>query len=491
MTIRVVCPQCAKVLQAPDAAAGKRARCAACQTPLVVPVPAPAQPVAAKPAAASPIAKPAPVAKPAAIVKPSPAVKPAPLDDDEYRVATVGPVSRAAPAAPRPMGAAVPQPARPQPLPAGSPAAASPRIETPRPAAAAAGKPNVRGASSVGRPWWREYAYVLFAAALLPLVLSTVWAADDLSARIERTAEANPEAFNEIEDLASLCAKLPDGRFLGAHLPRDTWLHWFYAAISAGAFLGLVLLAFDHRQANPLTVALVALGTATAGIFLLICMQYLAEATQGVWIRGRGWGILVFFVMKLIGFSYHAAEDPENGFLLSFFGFTVGVGLCEELVKALPVVLRARSGSKFTWRAAVMWGLASGIGFGVGEGIMYSSRYYNGLQGGEIYVVRFVSCVALHAVWTAAVSMLIWKSQEEFQTENGWGEVIGALVIAQGVPMVLHGLYDTMLKRDMQVWALAVAAASFVWLAYLVETVRRDEQDAPVPQRPALRSVRA
>jgi hypothetical protein len=46
----------------------------------------------------------------------------------------------------------------------------------------------------------------------------------------------------------------------------------------------------------------------------------------------------------------------------------------------------------------LLWGMASGIGFGIAEGIMYSGRYYNGVAGADIHYVRFLSCVALHAI---------------------------------------------------------------------------------------------
>lgn len=40
--------------------------------------------------------------------------------------------------------------------------------------------------------------------------------------------------------------------------------------------------------------------------------------------------------------------------------------------------------------------------------------------------------------------------------------------------MALHGLYDTLLKREHEFRALAVAAIRFGWLAILVERARRD-----------------
>jgi len=53
----------------------------------------------------------------------------------------------------------------------------------------------------------------------------------------------------------------------------------------------------------------------------------------------------------------------------------------------------------------------------------------------------------------------------------------------QGIPMVLHGLYDTLLKREMNAWALVAAVASFAWLAFLVSRSRAsDPEPAPYVQ---------
>ncbi|HEY4313384.1 MAG TPA: PrsW family glutamic-type intramembrane protease [Pirellulales bacterium] len=331
----------------------------------------------------------------------------------------------------------------------------------------------------------RDYVYLVFALALLPLGWSIISPENDIQERLTRTIEANPDVFSaESADLdsSSFFDRLPGGRFEGAHLPHSTWVHWIYGLISAAIFLGIIIVAFERGQSTPVSIALVGLCTATAGIVLLLTVQFMAQATQGVWLPGRGVGMLVFLVMKLIGFSYNAAEDPENGFLLSFFGYTIGVGLCEELTKALPVIIRCRNGNPFTWRAAVMWGLASDVGFGVAEGIMYSAQYYNGIQSGEIYLVRFVSCVALHAVWSASVALLIWTNAEKFEGDLDWPDLAIAALTVLAVPMVLHGLYDTMLKKDMNLLALATAAASFVVLALLVEYTRR-QQETPEPRR--------
>ena len=46
-----------------------------------------------------------------------------------------------------------------------------------------------------------------------------------------------------------------------------------------------------------------------------------------------------------------------------------------------------------------------------------------------------------------------------------------------GVPMILHGLYDTLLKKDMHMYALLSAIASFAYLAFLIEWAKRREDE--------------
>ncbi len=197
---------------------------------------------------------------------------------------------------------------------------------------------------------------------------------------------------------------------------------------------------------------------------------------MGFNIGGRG-AILLLFI-KFIGFSYSAALDSHNGFGASFFGFTCGVGFCEELCKILPLVWHFRNKATLDWRGAMIWGLASGIGFGVSEGITYSSDFYNGVSGVDLYVVRFVSCVALHAFWAAASGIVLYERQQTIQGPLSWYEFLPPLLTILAVPMVLHGLYDTLLKRDMGILAFVAAAASFGWLAFQIEKARRLERVA-------------
>jgi RsiW-degrading membrane proteinase PrsW (M82 family) len=161
-------------------------------------------------------------------------------------------------------------------------------------------------------------------------------------------------------------------------------------------------------------------------------------------------------------------------------GFTFGVGLCEELCKAIPLLwLMRKRPEQATWRGACVWGLASGVGFGVAEGVMYSGRYYNGMLGGDIYLVRFASCVALHAVWSASAAIMLYMHRDKLANAPGTSALIGYGLLYAGVPIIFHGLYDTLLKKDHSLIALGIALASFAYLAALIEWSQRkgDPQD--------------
>jgi RsiW-degrading membrane proteinase PrsW (M82 family) len=302
----------------------------------------------------------------------------------------------------------------------------------------------------------RWLVYALFFSTLIPLGINGLMADEfDLAERINETlqqADENgvQEKIQIEEGVAitrdSLIAALPGGRLHGALLAHDSWVHWVFAGTSGIGFTVLLLMRF-HRYRGALGGAVTgAIFTATIGIVLLLGLQWAAVASQGVWVRGRGFLVLLFYIVKSIGFSYRCAVDEGNGFMSSFMGFTLGVGICEELCKILPVIVYLRASGKSSWQGACLVGLASGVGFGVSEGIMYSSSYYNGISGGEIYLVRFISCVALHAVWTGAGVILLFGDQDFVHSGAEGSDMLSTWALTLGVSIVLHGLYDTLLK---------------------------------------------
>jgi RsiW-degrading membrane proteinase PrsW (M82 family) len=285
--------------------------------------------------------------------------------------------------------------------------------------------------------------------------------------------------------LNDLIARLPGGRIEGAWLPRKTFVHWAYALLAAGAFLGMALFLFPGETGQAGQLLAIGLFTATVGILLLLLAQVLAEWTQSRILIGRNVILLLlFWIAWAIGFSYRAALDPDISFVPSFLGFTFGVGFCEEVCKLLPLLWRYRVTGPLPWRTACTWGFVSGAGFGVSEGILYSADFYNGIASGDVYLVRFVSCVALHGIWTASAALFLHRFQAILQAEFAWYEYIPRALFFVSIPMILHGLYDTFLKRDMGLLALVTALVSFAWFAWSVERTRaRDEAGQVVPGR--------
>jgi RsiW-degrading membrane proteinase PrsW (M82 family) len=322
-------------------------------------------------------------------------------------------------------------------------------------------------------------AAIIIGLALIPLFVDLVGGRDDLDARFKRTVEADPDLRQRIIDAnprtwKEVLVQLPGRRIEGAHLAVDTKRHWIYAALSAIGFLVLAVVLFPGGRSGPMWPVLVAAFTGTVGVALLLMFQVFAAWSQEVATVNP-----IMLIVKMIGHSYRAAFDRNTGFMMSLAGFTFGVGLCEELLKSLPVFWHFRRRAAMDWRGALLWGIASGVGFGVAEGIFYSADFYNGLYGGTTYMVRFISCVALHSVWTAAVALTIWEDQEAIFHADSWLEIAGTLPGILFVPMVLHALYDTLLKRGPASLAIFVALASVAWLWRRLAVAREKERLDP------------
>jgi RsiW-degrading membrane proteinase PrsW (M82 family) len=468
MTFSVIC-ECGKTLKAPPEMAGKRARCPNCKAIVHVPAAEPVMPV---------------------FEAAEPSFSPPPAEEAGYALSSEPPPRPVRPERPVPVGI---DPRRPtdlhrageRPLARTASPKAPPRQHAG--AAISAARPALAVPRSSGRWYW------LFALTLVPLACSLLASDSDINQRIERTVEAHPEVLMKLAQTddggmtkESLLDALPDGRLDDAHLSHRSWMHWLYAGLATAFFGALLMFLFDRGEATFGELALVGLATGTVGIILLISFQFVAGFTQNFWLSGRSVIVILFYIIKFIGFSYQAASDPSNGFLLSFLGFTLGVGLCEEFIKALPLYIKVRDGDDLSWRKALVWGLASGVGFGIAEGIMYSSDFYNGIATWGIYPVRFISCVALHALWTGSVALMLWHNQEVASGELDSCDWFLGLLKVQSVPMLLHGLYDTLLKRDMNALALLTAVASFGWFVFLMIKSHAADPEPERPERTAL-----
>jgi RsiW-degrading membrane proteinase PrsW (M82 family) len=323
--------------------------------------------------------------------------------------------------------------------------------------------------------------YLLFVLTLLPLAIHLVYERDDLRERLTQTVQHHPEIGRQLgkgteaDELSpdALLDLLPEHRVEGAYLPRDTWAHWFFGGLALVCALGVVGLLFDRREAKLWHLPAASLFTSTFGIAFLWAIQFLAVLAPSVKVfafrLSRLLAVLVL-LLWLILWMYQLSLDPAEPFPLSLLGFTLGVALCEETVKSLPVWINLRSRSPVrSWQAACIWGLCSGIGYGIAEAIQYSAAYYNGYEPGSIYAVRFISCVALHAIWGGIVSISLFSQAE--LASPGWefSDWFARCALVYFPAMFLHGLYDTCLTHDLPGAALATAVASFGVFAGLIE----------------------
>lgn len=332
-------------------------------------------------------------------------------------------------------------------------------------------------------PW--EYAYWLLALAFFPLAISLAQPDDNIKQRFEKALEDNPDVKKRLDEEKSrreenwerpLTVDEVINAFPGkkldkqAFLPRDSTTHYLYALISTGVFLGLFFCFFTPGTAKPWQLLLVGLFTGTFGIAGMLIFH--------------GFGIFTL----LVSVGLQNKEPTLSDFLATWAGFTFGVGLIEEACKIAPLFVLLLCKKSISWRTAVLWGLASGVGFGVNEGILYSENLYNGIASSMHYVVRFVSCVALHAIWSASAGMSLYHTQDLINQFTEWYEKLVVMLRVLIVVMFLHGLFDALLTREMKAPALMVAAASIIWLGWQIESTRRKEMTAaePAPALPPL-----
>ncbi len=144
----------------------------------------------------------------------------------------------------------------------------------------------------------------------------------------------------------------------------------------------------------------------------------------------------------------------------------VFIGFPEELTKALVLFAIWRfAGPLPTLRAFLFYGLLSGLGFGIKEGVGYQLGPYaaeatkTGAFAGFYLesVLRLTSLPFFHAVWTGIAAYLIWFAARIPSARAG------LIVLALVIPATYHGLYDAFVDR-WPIAALVVVGLSIVSL---------------------------
>jgi len=332
---------------------------------------------------------------------------------------------------------------------------------------------------------FRGSLYFVFLFGLAPLAYDTIQgkgestitrlekAIDDLApeprSRARRVLEDAKEGRASVSDVLEF---LPRKKLKDAWLPRDSDLHYYLGGVVAIGYMFLLGLCMPRGFTRLPLMLIVAAFTGTFGMTILMVVQLLALSGAG-WLLAGPFGIIIW----LVGISYRMALNPDSPFLPCLLGHTFGVGLCEEIVKALPVFIIFMGRKRLRWHECCALGMASGVGFGIAEGIHFAGEIYNGLCPMDIYFVRFLSCVTLHAVLCGSAALLLHRFQKLTQVRLTLWDGFCRMFILVSIPMVLHGLYDTLLEKEINGLALTVALFCFGWLTLMIETARDKEGD--------------
>ncbi|MBW4515184.1 MAG: PrsW family intramembrane metalloprotease [Timaviella obliquedivisa GSE-PSE-MK23-08B] len=203
-----------------------------------------------------------------------------------------------------------------------------------------------------------------------------------------------------------------------ATLTQTTWLLGIYYASILGVVLHHLIQPPQFSWSNTLKCLLF---TAFIGIPILLVFQRIPPFTE------------LYEVSKL-------------GFVHRLLGSIFGVGLLEEVCKALPVYfLLLRQQKLSDPHSAAFYGSMSGLGFAIAEGAAYSIRYAFGLTAGNLgfgsYVaantIRFVSLPLFHAVLAGIVGYFMGLAAINRSRQG----IILTLGIA--IAATLHGIYNT------------------------------------------------
>jgi RsiW-degrading membrane proteinase PrsW (M82 family) len=131
----------------------------------------------------------------------------------------------------------------------------------------------------------------------------------------------------------------------------------------------------------------------------------------------------------------------SSNFLSRALGMFFAVGINEEICKAAIIFwLVKRPGSILAPQTVVFYGMISGLGFGIYEGVSYQQTI-NREQGVDaayfLNIARLTSLPFLHAIWTGIAAYFI--SFSALVPKKKYGLWILAIV----TPATLHAIYNT------------------------------------------------
>ena len=202
--------------------------------------------------------------------------------------------------------------------------------------------------------------------------------------------------------------------------------------------------------------------------------------------------LLLFGYSTIVPASYQAMASSQSG-VTSLLGYILQVGICEELLKIVPVAIY------LVWKrkqadpvGAVLVGVFSGLGFAAFENVSYGERAILGSalmadeagwrgaavgtqQAMVLIMLRSLSLVFCHAVWSGIFAYFL-------TTGFASGKRLPAMfVIGLAVSAVTHGVYDWLCGVQPTFAAAVVAGSFMLFYAYLTKlrVIASDSSVAP------------
>ena len=157
-------------------------------------------------------------------------------------------------------------------------------------------------------------------------------------------------------------------------------------------------------------------------------------------------------------------------------GMFLGVGIPEELCKAAILFwLVGRPGQILVPQTVVFYGLISGLGFGIYEGVSYQLMV-NREQGVDtayfLNIARLTSLPFLHAIWTGIAGYFL--SFAVLYPNKKWALSIVAILI----PALFHAIYNTF---GWGFVGLGAAMLSVIFLMSYLSNCREIQKSLRVP----------
>jgi protease PrsW len=256
---------------------------------------------------------------------------------------------------------------------------------------------------------------------------------------------------------------IPDMQFIRKDLVRDRKLIYLASIGLAPAFL------ITFTFGSYLTFYAIALYFSVIwGIFFYYMFrtrQVHTKHTIALFFLTQATALVLTSLQRFPPLNILYAFTGSHNLLLRLGGFTLGVGFMEESIKALPLLfLIRRAKEPLVPQTLVFYGLISGIGFGVLEGVLYQTTTNTTLAYNDAFfmnIARLTSLPFLHAIWCGIAGYFLSFAHLFPKYRRS------LYVLAVGIPAILHGLYDTL------GWNLPGLASTLISVLLLIYYLKR------------------